>query len=386
MNKKQIFKRGIVRKVLLNPGPATTSDSVKLAQLVPDICPREKEFQNVFASIQLDLLKIVNANNNKYATVLFTGSGTICIDVLVSSLLPRESKILIINNGSYSQRAVDVADYYGIDAIILKYEDNELPNLTDVRKALAENPDIAIVYATHHETGTGLLNHIREIGKVAHQYNKIFIVDTTSSFAMIPIDIEKDNIDFLMSSSQKGIMAMAGIAFVIGNKEIIEKSRNYPKRSYYCNLFRQYDYFEKTHQMHFTPPVQTIYSVRQALDELFAETLEKKYARHRKAFEELYTGLRELGFNFYVDIDKSAKLLISILYPNDSNWSFDDLHDYCYEKGYTIYPGKVINKPSFRLSVYGTIDVKDIRNFMRVFKKGLEMQNVRLPLSDKDMR
>ena len=42
----------IKRNVLLNPGPATTTDSVKLAQVVPDICPREKEFGNLMKPLR----------------------------------------------------------------------------------------------------------------------------------------------------------------------------------------------------------------------------------------------------------------------------------------------------------------------------------------------
>ena len=94
-------------------------------------------------------------------------------------------------------------------------------------------------------------------------------MDTTSTLAMRPIDIEKDNIDFCMASAQKGLMAMTGLSFIIGNREIIEKSKDYPKRSYYCNLYLQYHFFETKGQMHFTPPVQTVYAAVQAMKEYF---------------------------------------------------------------------------------------------------------------------
>ena len=52
----------VKRNVLLNPGPATTTDSVKLAQIVPDICPREKEFRQVMEDIRKDLVRIVHGD------------------------------------------------------------------------------------------------------------------------------------------------------------------------------------------------------------------------------------------------------------------------------------------------------------------------------------
>lgn len=98
----------IKRNVLLNPGPATTTDTVKMAQIVPDICPREKEFVSMMKQMREDLVRIVHGDLNKYTSVLFCGSGTITMDVCINSLLPKGKKILIINNGTYSMRAVEI--------------------------------------------------------------------------------------------------------------------------------------------------------------------------------------------------------------------------------------------------------------------------------------
>lgn len=275
----------IKRNILLNPGPATTTDTVKMAQVVPDICPREKEFANLMKKLRNDLLKVVHAPKDKYTSVLFCGSGTINIDVCLNSLLPVNKKALIINNGAYSSRAVEVCEFYGLSHLNLTFPIDKQPNLEIIEKTLEENNDIAIVYTTHNETGTGILNPIKEIGALAHKYNAVFVVDTTSTLGMRPINVVEDNIDFCMASAQKGLQAMTGLSFIIGNEEIIKKSKAYPKRSYYCNLYLQYEYFEKTGQMHFTPPVQTIYATMQALKEYFEEGEIKKWERHTKVFE-----------------------------------------------------------------------------------------------------
>ena len=98
----------VKRNVLLNPGPSTTTDSVKLAQIVPDICPREKEFQSIMAPMRDDLVRIVHGDTEEYTAVLFCGSGTICIDVALNSLLDAGKKALVVSNGAYSERAADV--------------------------------------------------------------------------------------------------------------------------------------------------------------------------------------------------------------------------------------------------------------------------------------
>lgn len=370
----------IKRNILLNPGPSTTTDTVKLAQIVPDICPREKEFAELMRELRKDLLKVVHANEEDYTSVLFCGSGTINIDVCLNSLLPENKKILVVNNGAYSARAVEVCEYYGLPHINLQFAMDELPDLDLIEKTLQDNPDIALVHTTHNETGTGILNPIREIGALAHKYNAVFTVDTTSTLAMRPINIKEDNIDFCMASAQKGLMAMTGLSFVIGNKHIIEKSAEYPKRSYYCNLFLQYDYFEKTGEMHFTPPVQTVYATVQALKEYFAEGELPKWERHTRVFNAIHKGLEELGFKDVIKREWQAGLVVSVIYPDDANWDFEKVHDYCYERGFTIYPGKISTTNTFRLCALGAIDEKDIENFFVVLRDALVANEIAIPV------
>ena len=361
----------IKRNILLNPGPATTTDTVKMAQVVPDICPREKEFAGMMRQLRSDLLRVAHAPADRFTSVLFCGSGTINIDVCLNSLLPEGKRALIVNNGAYSTRAVEVCQYYGLPHIDLRSSVYEPAHLDEVERALDENPDIALVYTTHHETGTGVLNPIREIGRLAHEHGAIFVTDTTSSLGMIPFDMVADNVDFCMASAQKGLMAMTGLSFVIGNEEVIRRSKDYPKRSYYCNLWLQYDYFERTGEMHFTPPVQTIYATIQALKEYFAEGEEAKFARHRRVFEALHAGVERLGLKTAIRREWESGLVVSVCYPDSPNWSFERVHDYCYDRGFTIYPGKISTTNTFRLCALGTIDVPDIEAFFRVFEEAL---------------
>ena len=370
----------VKRNVLLNPGPATTTDTVKFAQIVPDICPREKEFGDILKQMALDLLKVVHADPNKYSSVLFCGSGTINIDACINSLVPEGKKILIINNGAYSSRGAEVCEYFHIPHINLKFSIVDLPDLAVIETTLQDNPDIAMVYACHHETGTGLLNPVREIGAIAHKYKAIFVVDTTSTYAMIPINIEEDNIDFLMASAQKGLMSMTGLSYVIGRTDILERSKDYPTRSYYTNLYMQYDFIKRTGEMHFTPPVQTVYATKQALIEYFDEGEIAKWARHQRVWEAQHKGLEKLGFKDVIRKEIQAKLVISIKYPNDSNWNFTKVHDYCFERGFTIYPGKVSDLPTFRLCSLGAIDAKDIEDFFVVLEAGLIENGIQVPV------
>ena len=65
---------------------------------------------------------------------------------------------------------------------------------------------------------------------------------------------------------------------------------------------------------------------------------------------------------------------------DDLNWDFAKVHDYCYERGFTIYPGKIEKKGTFRLCSLGAIDETDIVDFWKVFKEALKKYNIQVPI------
>ena len=370
----------VKRNILLNPGPATTTDSVKYAQVVPDICPREQEFVDIMDGIRKDLVNVVHGNLKKYTAVIFAGSGTIIQDVCVNSLVPENKKICIVNNGAYSMRMAEIADAYHIPCINLEFPVTDLPDLNVVRETLEKDKDIAVVATVHHETGTGVLNPIREIGKIAHDNNCVFVVDTISTYALIPMNIEEENIDFLMSSAQKGLGGMTGVSWLVGNIEEIEKSKDYPKRSYYCNLYMQYDFFKRVGEMHFTPPVQTIYALRQAVDEYWQEGEQARWERITKCWEAIHKGIEEIGLESVIDKGIQGHLVVTIKAPEDGKFDFFKLHDYCYKRGFTIYPGKMFGLKTFRLCNLGQITHRDIDDFFMVAKEAFKEMGYTFPI------
>ena len=367
--------RPIKRNILLNPGPASTTDSVKYAQVVPDICPREKEFGEIMLQIRKDLVKIIRGDEN-YTSILFAGSGTSVMDACVNSVVPPGRKIAVINNGAYGQRMVKMAKVYEIPCVELFFEWGKMPDLAIIRRTLEKDKDIACLAVVHHETTTGMLNPVRKIGDIAKENNSVFIVDAISSFAGVPIDIKNCQIDFMMSTSNKCIQGIAGVAFVICSQDELEKTKDYPKRSFYLNLYQQYDYFEKKGEMQFTPPVQVIYALRQAIKEYSQEGEEKRYRRYTENWKTLRDGLRKIGFSFLLKEKEESHLLTTVLEPRNPNFSFVKLHDLLYERGFTIYPGKMGQKKTFRLANMGAINYRDIEKFLVVLKDVLNEMEV----------
>jgi 2-aminoethylphosphonate-pyruvate transaminase len=351
----------IRREVLLNPGPATTSDSVKYAQVCADICPREGEFGDVMEWIVREL-SLMAGKPGRVETVLFGGSGTAADEAMISSCVGEGGRLLVLDNGAYGARLAKIAGVYKLDYEVFKSSGRLPPDTAAVKARLLEGrfTHFAIVY---HETTTGLLNPAPELCRFCREHSITTIVDAVSAFAAIPIDMDEDCFDFMASTSNKNIQGMAGLGFVFCRGEALEKIKAYPMRNYYLNLWDQYEWFSKTRQTRFTPPVQSLYALRQAIIETKIETIEGRYARYRACWEELVKAVKKLGLSMLVPEEAQSKLITAIVDPPSPRYSFETLHDLARGEGFTIYPGKLSDANTFRIANIGDIRPEEMIRF-----------------------
>lgn len=361
----------VKRNILLNPGPATTTDTVKYAQIVEDICPREKEFGETMEFISAELTKFVG-NPEKYTTVLFGGSGTAAVESILSSVIDNGT-VVIINNGPYGERMCKIAAVYGLNYAEYKSSAEQAIDMNDLEAFIQKiSTNVSYLALVHCETSTGLLNDIEQIGEFCAVKNIEMIVDAMSSYAAVPIDMQKMNISYLAASANKNLQGMAGVSFVIANKDRLEKTEQMKPRNLYLHLYDQYRYFQMNKQMRFTPPVQTMYALKQAIIETQWEGIEKRYERYSKSWTTLTDGITRLGLTYLVPKTHHSKIITSIIEPSDKKYNFDIMHDFFYKQGFTIYPGKVDKLETFRIANIGDITYRDIERFLHLLEQYLK--------------
>jgi 2-aminoethylphosphonate-pyruvate transaminase len=355
------------REVLLNPGPATTSDSVKYAQVCADICPREQEFGDVMEWICREL-SLMAGKAGRVETVIFGGSGTAADEAMISSCVPDGGRLLIVDNGAYGERFARIAGAYKLTFEVFKSSGFLPLDKEAVKRRLVEGAftHFALVY---HETTTGLLNPVPELCRFCHEHGITTIVDAVSAFAAIPIDMDADHIDFMASTSNKNIQGMAGVAFVFCRPEALAGIQSYPMRNYYLNLYDQYRHFKKTKQTRFTPPVQALYALRQAIIETKLETIAGRYARYCACWEELVRGIKKLGLAMLVAEENQSRLITAIIDPPSPAYNFTALHDLARAYGFTIYPGKLSEANTFRIATIGDIKPKEMADFVALLER-----------------
>ena len=270
-----------------------------------------------------------------------------------------------------------ICDGYQIDHIDYNIEYGDPVDFHTLETLIKENKDkVSHLAFVHHETTVGILNSLKEISEIAGKYNIEIIVDAMSSFAGIPINVKDLKIHYLTSSANKCIQGMAGISFVICKKESLLKTAKYKRRNFYFNLYDNHTFFSNHKQMQFTPPVQIFYALRQAINEYFIETEEGRANRYNEMYDVLIHGLKDLGFKMLVETNHHAKILTSIIEPKDKNYGFTEMHDYLYERGFTIYPGKGAKENTFRIANMGEINKEDIKEFLNCLKEFVELKKL----------
>ena len=162
---------------------------------------------------------------------------------------------------------------------------------------------------------------------------------------------------------------MAGVSFVIAKTKTIESIKGYKSNSYYLDLYSQYKYLEENNQTRFTPPVQTIYALQKAIDELKIETIQSRYDRYKSLWKTINNNMSSLSFKTFLKEEYQSKIIT--LYALPKNIEFEELHDYLYKYGITIYPSKFSDQ-SFRIANIGNLTQEDIAFFIKKIKQFID--------------
>jgi len=356
------------RTVLLNPGPVNVTDRVRQALLKPDLCHREKEFSDLMQSIRSKLVRAFRIQN-EYDAVLTTGSGTAALEMAVSSCLDEGKIMLVIRNGVYGDRIAAMAEAYRFNIQCIDTPWGIPPVLDDIEQALKQNPNIEVVALVHHETTTGLLNPVHEIGELVQKYKKRFLVDSISGLAGDDLDFNRAEVDFCIGTANKCLQGLPGVSFVLVRKTELERLEKIPERSHYLNLYKNHQAQEKGDTL-FTPAVQIHYALDAALDELLEETVKNRIKRYSQAAAILRKGFQEMGLEFIVPEDHRSNTLTALKLPEGITYT--NLHGRLKEKGFVIYAGqKKLSESIFRIANMGDITNEEFQRLLETLKNCL---------------
>jgi len=363
------------RFTILSAGPVVASEKVRNSMGdYKEIGHREPEFSNIVKDIKEKTLRVFNVPARDYSSIVVAGSGTAATECLFSSLMHSDKKTLVVSNGAFGERIEQICDVHKIPIVKVHYEWGEYPKLEDIEKKLQEDSLIEAVAMVQMETSTGMLNPVHDVGELCNKYNKTYIVDGMSGFAADPLDMVNDNIDFVITNTNKGLGGLPVIGLICYRKAALEKSRDLDgkPRTFSLDFFKHVKYSEEKNQTPFTPQIPYFIMLRAALADLLEEGVENRIQRYKRNTELMRSKLQELGFKLqFPDESQLSGLMTNYILPEGVG--YQEVHDKMKQRGFVVYPGKgALEGKIIHIANLGILNEEDILKICRNMKEVIE--------------
>ncbi len=302
---------------LMIPGPTPVPEKVLQALGKHPIGHRSKEFQQLVESTTKNLQWLHQTQND---VLTITGSGTAAMEAGIINTLSKGDKVICGENGKFGERWVKVAEEFGLEIIKIDSEWGDPLNPEEFKKVLEEDKDkkIKAVILTHSETSTGVINDLETISSYIREHNTaLSIVDCVTSLGACNVPIDEWKLDVVASGSQKGYMIPPGLSFIAMSQkawEAAEKS-NLPK--FYLNL-KSYKKSLLSNSNPYTPAVNLIFALDEALKMMREEGLDKIFLRHKKHKLAMSNAVKVLNLKLFAN-EKYLSPSITAIETNDIN-------------------------------------------------------------------
>ena len=357
------------KQLLFTPGPVNVAETLRTAISKQDICHRETDFDALLIGIEHKILSLFQIRKREhYRAVVITGSGTAANEAILSSVVG-DGAVLILSNGEFGGRLHKTSVIHNKKTHLIEMPWGIAFDIPQIATYLSKHK-IDVVAMVHHETCSGMLNPLAQIGALAKASGALFVFDGVSSVGAEVIDMEACNIAFVSSSSSKALGSYAGLSFVVGRKKQFKRLKHHAAKTTYLNLATFYAFLKTHSQTPNTPAVPLFFALDQALTDILNEGVLKRYARIKARAELLRDGMRRLNLDFLVNEADMCSILTTVQVP--ASVSVHDLRARLREKSIIIYEGKgCFAGKVFQVGNIGELSNDDIRYFLSTLKDAL---------------
>jgi alanine-glyoxylate transaminase/serine-glyoxylate transaminase/serine-pyruvate transaminase len=287
---------------LFTPGPGDVDEDTLLAMAQPVLRHYGPEWMEIFNDTLALLRQIFQTKNDLY---IVPGPASALLDMAIGSLVKTGETMIVGCNGFFGERLNDIAAGYGIPIIPFTAPLGQPLDPDLLRKLLREHPEARVVALVHHETGTTVLNPLRELAGVVREAGKVIIVDTVASLGGVELAVDGWGIDVCVTAANKCLEALPGIGFISISPRAWELVDSQPDlgHGWYLNLKTWRWYAQNWGAWHPSPvtlPVNNILAVRTSMQKIVGRGLEAHFARYKRASQTIRSGLENIGFEMFV--------------------------------------------------------------------------------------
>ncbi len=292
------------------PGPTPVPHKVLAAASNPMVNHRGPEFSEKFVSV-LNRLKPVFKTENIILAI--TGSGTAAMEAAVANLVNENDPVLVLSGGVFGDRWAKICNSFKAKVHLMEYSWSQGADPNLVAEFLQKHPEIKVVFATHNESSTAVLNDIESIGAVVKESSALYVVDAVSSLGGVNIETDRWGIDVVCTASQKCLLSPPGLAFISLSEQARTRMQEVTSPRFYLDLQNYIDILAKN-ETPFTPNISHFYSLDIALELIEREGLDQIFMRHELMRDMIRAGMRTLGLDLYVD-DRWASPTVTAVKP-----------------------------------------------------------------------
>ena len=351
-----------MHKKLYIPGPVEVGRDVLEAMAAPMVGHRMREYAALHGRVTTALKKLLNTQEPVF---LSTSSAFGVMEGAVRNLV--QKRCANFANGAFSAKWHDVTRRCGLEADLFAAEWGEPVTPEMVDEALASGRYDAMT-VVHNETSTGVMSPLEEIAEVMKKYPEVsFLVDTVSSMSAVPLNLEALGTDVCLAGVQKAFGLPPGLAVFAVSRKALDKARTTPNRGYYFD-FEEFEKNDAKDNTPSTPCISLVHALDLQLTKMFAEGLEKRYARHRQMAEAARSWILAQGFPLFAAEGYRSMTLTSG--ASDGRTDLEGLKKLAGERGYAIDNGygKVKNQ-TFRIAHMADFTLADLEELFALLEE-----------------
>ena len=304
-------------RTLMGPGPSDVNPRIREAMSRPTIGHLDPAFIAMMDELQ-ELLRYAFRTSYPLAMPV-SAPGSAGMETCFVNLVEPGDTVIVCQNGVFGGRMKENVERAGGKAVMVEDPWGRAVDPGKVEDALKANPDAKILAFVHAETSTGAISDAATLAGLAQQHGCLTIVDTVTSLAGSPLEVEAWGLDAVYSGSQKCLSCVPGLSPVTLSQRAVEAvtSRSHPVQSWFMDLNLVLGYWKGggKRAYHHTAPINTLYGLHEALVILQEEGIENSWARHRRNHEVLKAGIEAMGLEFVVPEAERLPQLNAVTVP-----------------------------------------------------------------------
>jgi len=341
-------------KKLFIPGPTHVRDEILQAQAAPMLGHRSQEYADLQAEVTQKLQKLLYTEQRVY---LFASSSTGVMEGAVRQA--SHKKILNTVCGAFSKRWHQITQRNGLacDKLEVPMGQAITPELVD--EALSQD-DYDAITLVFNETSTGIMNPVEAIAALIHdKYPEVLIlVDAVSGMAGAKIAFDAWGLDVCLAGVQKCFALPPGLTVCAVSDRARERGQTVPNRGYYFAWDAMDGRYEK-HMTPATPAISLIQALNKQMDDILADGLENRWARHKEMATFVQDWARQY-FKLFGDERYLSNTVTNV--ENNRGISVSDLNKALGERGAMISNGYGdLKEKCFRIAHMGDLTLDDLK-------------------------